>query len=716
MHAPYNSWLVALSIAVAVFVSYTAFRLAARVAEASRPMRRYWLIGGASAMGIGIWSMHFIGMLSMSMPMVLRYDIPMTVASLLIAIVTSWMAIRIAAADRLGSRALALGGLVMGGGIAAMHYLGMAAIDITPAIRYRPALVAASIVVGIGASSGALWLTFHLRGGRTAHPLARLGGALLMGLAISGTHYIGMAAATFAPHSRCYGGIALDNAWLAVTIALVSVSLLVFALMTDMHSSELAARAQAHAARLQQINAQLRYQATHDGLTGLLNRDAFLARLAAALHEARAGAGRFAVLALDLDRFKLINDSLGHGAGDRLLCEVARRLRAMSPDADAIARMGGDEFLVLTRSVENAEEAGTLATKIIQGLSKPLRLESLEVLVASSIGISRYPNDGGTPETLLAHADEALYGAKRRGGRTFQCFVPEMNGFAQERLQLESDLNHALTRGQFELHYQPRVEVVSARVSSVEALLRWRHPARGYISPRTFIPIAEETGLIVPIGEWVLNEACRQARRWHSSGLALRVAVNLSALQFRQPGLLRTIAAALAAERLPPQLLELEITESVVMTDAETSVGILEQLSHMGVVVSVDDFGTGYSNMSYLQRFPIDRLKIDASFIGVMNDDPQSTLIVQAIISLAHNLRMKVIAEGVETTAQLRRLASLGCDQYQGFLFGQPMPADALEPQLRAHASLGDPSDTAATRARLSRPAWDPSLLASNDD
>ena len=715
MHVPYNNWLVALSIAVAVFVSYTAFRLAARVAEAIRPMRSYWLIGGASAMGIGIWSTHFIGMLAISMPMVLRYDIPMTVASLLIAIITSWMAIRIAGTERFGRGAVALGGLVMGGGIAAMHFLGMAAIDITPAIRYQPALVAASIIVGIGASSGALWLTFQLRGGRTARPLARLGAAVLMGLAISGTHYIGMAAASFAAHSRCYGGVALDNAWLAVTIALVTASLLGFTLMTDMYSSELAARAHAHAARLQQINAQLRYQATHDGLTGLLNRAAFLKRLAAALRTARAGAGRFAVLALDLDRFKLINDSLGHGAGDRLLCEVARRLCAMTRPGDAIARMGGDEFLVLTRPLASAEDAGAIATQIIQGLSKPLRLDSLEVLVASSIGISHYPSDGDTPEALLAHADEALYGAKRRGGRTFQCFVAQMNGFAHERLQLESDLNHALARGQFELYYQPRVDVVSARVTSVEALLRWRHPSRGPISPRTFIPIAEETGLIVPIGAWVLNEACRQARRWHSSGLSLRIAVNLSALQFRQPGLLRMIGAALAAEGLPPRLLELEITESVVMTDAASSVAILEQLSRMGVIVSVDDFGTGYSNMSYLQRFPIDRLKIDASFISAMNDDPQSTLIVQAIISLAHNLRMKVIAEGVETPAQLRRLASLGCDQYQGFLFGQPMPAEALEPQLRAHASLGDAGDTALTSARLARPAWDPGLLASND-
>ena len=712
MHTTYNGWLVALSVAVAVLVSYTALRLADHLSDARPPVRPYRIGSAAAAMGIGIWSMHFIGMLAMSMPIVLHYDLTLTLLSLLIAVVISWLAIWIAATRR-GAARLALGGVIMGCGIASMHYLGMAAIDITPRIQYQPAIVAASVVAGIGASWGALWLAFRAEEAGLARRLRRVGGPVLMGLAISSTHYIGMAAMRIAPGAQSHGGLILNSAWCSVTIASVAASILAFALLTDVYNAELATRARAHAGRLRQINARLRHQMRHDSLTGLANRDAFIESLSGTLQQVRAGRDRFAVLALDLDRFKLINDSLGHGAGDTLLCEVARRLVTAVRPGDLVARMSGDEFLILARPVRDAEDAGAIASRIIQGLGKPLRLDSVEVLVSSSIGISLYPDDGDTPEQLLAHADEAMYAAKRRGGRTFERFVAGMNGYAQERLWLEAELHHALARGQFQLHYQPRVDVLSGQICSVEALLRWRHPSRGNISPRTFIPIAEETGLILPIGEWVLQEACRQARRWQLTGLPMRIAVNLSALQFRQRDLLHTIGAALSAHHAAPELLELEITESAVMSDAEASVAILEQLSRMGVVVAVDDFGTGYSNMSYLRRFPIDRLKIDSSFVSEMSDDPQSTLIVQAIISLAHSLRMKVVAEGVETPAQLERLAELGCDQYQGFLFGQPSPAAVIEPQLRAQAAYRECADPAATHARLARPAW---ALAHSDD
>jgi diguanylate cyclase (GGDEF)-like protein len=367
----------------------------------------------------------------------------------------------------------------------------MAAIDITPAIHYRPVWVGASILFGILASGLALGLTFRLRQDQSAHPLSRLGGAVLMGLGISGTHYLGMAAAHFVPGAISRGGLVLNSFWCAATIALAAGSVLACTLISDLYTTELAARARAHAGRLRQINAQLRHQALHDALTGLPNRTAFLERLRAALTDARTGLGPFAVLALDLDRFKLINDSLGHSVGDELLREVTRRLRAAVRSGDTVARLSGDEFLVLARQVRSPAEAGRIAESIIEALSKPLRLDSLEVLVSTSIGISLHPGDADSQETLLAHADEAMYSAKRRGGRTWQCFAADMNGFTQERLRLESDLHRALERGQFELHYQPRVDVVSGRVSSVEALLRWRHPERGYIPPLTFIPIAE---------------------------------------------------------------------------------------------------------------------------------------------------------------------------------------------------------------------------------
>ena len=712
MHAIYNSWLVALSIAVAVLVSSFAFRLAARVVESDRCTRRYWLGGGAIAMGIGIWSMHFIGMLALSLPIDLQYDVPKTLASLAVAIVTSGLAIDVGSRRSLGIARLALGGLLMGTGIAGMHYLGMMAIDIVPGVHYRVTLVAESAAIAVLGSCGALWLLFRCYHGRAAAMLGRFGGAALMGLSIGGMHYIGMAASVFGVGSYCRGGVSLNSDWLALTTALVAASVLTLTLLTDLYSGELASRSRTHAHSLQQVNERLRHQATHDALTGLPNRQLFFERLNSA--SSADGGAHFAVMVVDLDRFKLVNDSLGHIAGDELLREVALRLTAALRKGDTIARMGGDEFFVLASGVADADTAARIAAKIIEALRAPVRLRNLEIRTSPSIGISLYPRDGREAGGLVARADEAMYSAKRRGGNTFQCFAAEMSTFARERLQLEDDLRKALSLRQFELHYQPRVDVVTGRISSVEALIRWRHPQKGYVPPQNFIPIAEETGLILPIGEWVLREACRQARVWQQSGLPLRVAVNLSAVQFRQVDLRTVIHDALAAQQLPAKMLELELTESAVMSNAESSVVILEQLSQMGVVVAVDDFGTGYSNMSYLLRFPIDRLKVDASFVRGMTEDPHSMLIVKAIISLAHSLKMKVIAEGVETAAHLEQLRSLGCDQCQGFLFGRPAPARVIEADLRARGSgtAAGCLDPSSTYAKLAHPVWGGLLAA----
>jgi len=712
MHATYNSWLAALSIAVAVLVSSLAFRLAVRVAGSDRASRRYWLLGGAVAMGIGIWSMHFIGMLAFSLPIGLRYDVSTTLTSLAVAIVTSGVAIDVASRRRRRLARVLLGGLLMGSGIAGMHYLGMRAIDIVPGIRYRLPLVAASVGVAVLGSGGALWLLFRRGRGRAAGIVGRFGGALLMGLTICGTHYLGMAASVFGAGSYCRGGSSLDSDWLAATTALVTFGVLALTFLADIYSTELASRARAHAASLQKVNERLRHQATHDALTGLPNRQLFFERLGAALSDA-GGAG-FAVMVIDLDRFKLINDSLGHVAGDELLREVAHRLGAALRRADTIARMGGDEFLVLAGGAADADAAAGIAAKIVQAIREPMRLGALEVRASPSIGISLYPRDGSDAGGLVARADEAMYRAKESGGNTFRCFASEMTTFAHERLQLESELREALQLRQFELHYQPRVDVVTGRIGSVEALIRWRHPRRGYVPPQTFIPIAEETGLMLPIGEWVLQEACRQARLWQQSDLPMRVAVNLSAVQFRHADLMSVIERALTSQRLPAKMLELELTESAVMSSAASSVAILEQLSRLGVVVALDDFGTGYSNMSYLLRFPIDRLKVDVSFVRGMTEDPHSMLIVKAIISLAHSLKMKVIGEGVETPAQLEQLRSLGCDQCQGFLFGRPAPARAIETELRAAAAAGATGRLApeATCARLAHPVWGGLLAA----
>jgi len=427
--------------------------------------------------------------------------------------------------------------------------------------------------------------------------------------------------------------------------------------------------------KLEAANLQLRHLATHDALTGLPNRVLLDDRLAQAIAHADRDAQPFAVLMLDLDRFKLINDSFGHRSGDMVLNEVARRLQGLVRSIDTVARVGGDEFILVVSPAAraDAEEIGKRANEI---LSAPFQLEGVDLRVSSSIGIAFYPTDGGSAESVLAHADAAMYGAKERGRNNYQCFSPGMKSVALERVSLESELHQALKLEQFELFYQPKVDTASGDIHSAEALIRWRHPQRGLIPPMQFIPLAEECGLIHEIGAWVLREACRQCAVWQRAGqLPLRVAVNVAASQFRRGDLFEVVRGALQESQLDPRFLEIELTESAVMTNPEDSAAVLEQLSRMGVLVSVDDFGTGYSSMSYLRRFPIDKLKIDRSFITDLTTRADDASIVQAIVSLAHSLRLKVVAEGVETLEQLKFLQSVGCDQYQGYHFSPPLPA-----------------------------------------
>jgi diguanylate cyclase (GGDEF)-like protein len=427
--------------------------------------------------------------------------------------------------------------------------------------------------------------------------------------------------------------------------------------------------------KLEAANLQLRHLATHDALTGLPNRVLLDDRLAQAIAHADRDAQPFAVLMLDLDRFKLINDSFGHRSGDMVLNEVARRLQGLVRSIDTVARVGGDEFVLVVSPAAraDAEEIGKRANEI---LHTPIQLEGVDLRVSSSIGIAFYPMDGGSAESVLAHADAAMYCAKERGRNNCQCFGAGMKSVALERVSLESELHQAVKLEQFELFYQPKVDTASGDIHSAEALIRWRHPQRGLIQPTQFIPLAEECGLIHEIGAWVLREACRQCAAWQRAGqMPLRVAVNVAASQFRRGDLLEVVRGALQESQLDPRFLEIELTESAVMTNPEDSAAILEQLSRMGVLVSVDDFGTGYSSMSYLRRFPIDKLKIDRSFITDLTTRAEDASIVQAIVSLAHSLRLKVVAEGVETLEQLKFLQSVGCDQYQGYHFSPPLPA-----------------------------------------
>jgi diguanylate cyclase (GGDEF)-like protein len=456
---------------------------------------------------------------------------------------------------------------------------------------------------------------------------------------------------------------------------------------------------------LEAANQQLRHLATHDALTGLPNRVLLDDRLAQAMAHADRDGGSFALLVCDLDRFKLINDSLGHRAGDELLEEVARRLSGVVRSGDTVARFGGDEFVLVSNFLADPEDAKSLAVRAIEAFRAPVRIAGIDVHTTPSIGIAIYPADGTSIEKLLAHADTAMYAAKMRGRGNIQCYVPGMHAGMGDKVQLESELHGAVALNQFELYYQPKVEARTGVVRSAEALIRWMHPTRGMILPSEFIPLAEDCGLIGTIGEWVIREACRQARAWQIQGVpTLRVSVNLSASQFRDGGLVDSIRRALDDADLEARYLEVEITESAVMSDPEQSTAVLEQLSAMGVLVSVDDFGTGYSSMSYLRRFPIDKLKIDRVFVNEMVSRPEDASIVRAIVSLAHSLNLKAVAEGVETAAQLEFLNAAGCDEYQGYHFSQPVPAAEFERVIRESRALDMPlseDDAIRTHSKL---------------
>jgi diguanylate cyclase (GGDEF)-like protein/PAS domain S-box-containing protein len=422
---------------------------------------------------------------------------------------------------------------------------------------------------------------------------------------------------------------------------------------------------------------RIRQLAHYDKLTGLHNRALFSQLLEQALSESKFAEKQVAVLFIDLDRFKLINDTLSHESGDVVLQQVAKRLTEALPRRDTVARFGGDEFVVLMRDCSIPTDAAETAQKLLTALAQPLLVEDQEYHLTASIGISAYPGDGDSAQAILKHADIAMYRAKEHGKNNYQFYSSQMNLHSFERLVLERFLRHALEQDEFQVYYQPKIDLLTGHVTGMEALLRWMHPGMGMISPTKFIPLAEETGLIVPIGAWVLRAACAQTRAWQLEGLPpLRVAVNLSARQFAQEDLHTAIVSVLEETGLAPELLELEITESVTMDNPEHAATLLKKLKALGIRLAIDDFGTGYSSLSYLKRFPIDNVKIDRSFIKDIPDDEDDVAITKAVIAMAHSLRLKVIAEGVELEQHLEFLREHGCDEAQGYLFGAPVPAD----------------------------------------
>jgi len=424
------------------------------------------------------------------------------------------------------------------------------------------------------------------------------------------------------------------------------------------------------------MSAQMAYLAQHDSLTDLPNRLLLKDRLAQSMARAHRHQQKMAVLYLDVDRFKNINDSLGHAIGDRLLQSVAQRLAACVRSSDTVSRQGGDEFVVLLSEATRGQEAAISAAKILLTLSKPHRIDQHDLTITVSIGIATYPDDGTEAETLMKNADFALLHAKNYGRNNYQFFKPDMNVRALERQSLESDLRHALDREEFVLHYQPKMNLETGAIVGLEALIRWRHPQRGLVPPSEFIRAAEECGFIVPISCWVLREGCRQARAWQDEGLPpMRIAINISAVELRSKDFVAGVRAILTETGLEPRYLELELTESFLMQDSQATAAVLQDLKELGVQLALDDFGTGYSSLSYLKRFPIDILKIDQSFVRDLTTDADDASIVSAVISMGKSLHMRVVAEGVETREQLEFLQEHNCPEGQGYYFGHPVVA-----------------------------------------
>jgi diguanylate cyclase (GGDEF)-like protein len=439
-------------------------------------------------------------------------------------------------------------------------------------------------------------------------------------------------------------------------------------------------------------DARIEYLASHDSLTNLPNREMFNGLLHHAIETGHRYERQFAVLFIDLDRFKIINDSLGHEAGDTLLVEIANRLRRNLRSSDIVARLGGDEFVVIVEQTTERGDIDTLTRKLLSAISEPILLSGHECNTTASIGIAVFPDDGADVHTLTKNADMAMYLAKEDGKNDFRFFTKQVKMQSIERLKLETDLRYALGRNEFSLHYQPKVDLATRQITGVEALLRWTHPERGMLPPAQFIPLAEETGLIVPIGCWVLKEACAQNMAWQRRGLRpVSMAVNLSPRQFVHENLLHDIDEALAASRMSPMLLQLEVTESMVMRNVPRAIKVLDAVQRRGIRLAIDDFGTGHSSMSLMKQLPIDTIKIDRSFVQDLPDDSEDRAIAQAIISMGKALGMTVVAEGVETAEQEAFLRENACDEMQGFLFSKPVPAAKLAALLRSTALIVSP-------------------------
>ncbi|MDW2644507.1 EAL domain-containing protein [Citrobacter sp. HN-141] len=676
LHVSWDPVLIGISFVVAFIASFIALDSAGKVAISSRRESTFWRLSGGATLGMGIWSMHFIGMLAMKMSMPINYHFSLTAFSFLIALISATLAINIAISGQtLSTRRLIVATSLLSTGVVAMHYVGMVAIVEHVAIRWQFSLILLSVVIAIIASGIGLWLAFHLRQNTRRALINRLIAALVMALAIASMHYTGMGAATFTHfgHTAHDGLSTLElSIWVcAITLVILGIMLVISMVDSQLRTSRLADN-------LHQLNCQLEHQVHFDALTGLANRTQIDACLQTCLRHSKLHQQHFSLVFIDLDRFKIVNDTWGHHIGDQLLIASTQRVYSCLDDTMTLARLGGDEFILLVPN-SNREAISVLMTRIASAVKEPFTLFGHTIRVSLSAGSSLYPEHGSTLHELKVKADTAMYHVKQAGRNGWAIYTPEMEAIADTPPTFLQELSQALERNQFELWYQPKYTAGDHSLTGFEALLRWHHPERGVLLPAEFLPALEETGLIIPVGTWILQQACRQLYQWKSQGhTEWTLAVNLSPAQFEQPDIVDIVCNALAQYQLSPAHLTLELTESTALKNLKRSVEVLNAFADLGITVSIDDFGTGYSNILMLKSLPARELKIDRIFVKDISENSKNTKIVSTIIDIAHSMNMCVVAEGIETQEQETLLTQMGCGVLQGFLYAKPLPAHKI--------------------------------------
>ncbi|MCM3781695.1 EAL domain-containing protein [Neobacillus mesonae] len=656
MQGEYNYYVVVLSVIIAILASYSALSITSKISNSKGKTQSFWLLAGALVMGAGIWSMHFVGMLAFHLHAAVRYDVWLTLLSMAASVISSFIAFYITMPKNINRIKLVIGGFIMGTGIVTMHYVGMEAMIMPMKISYDRTLWVLSAVIAFAASYAALFLFLRFRSQTNASGM-KWASSIVMGFAVCGMHYVGMKAAKFEAH---HDHMMIEQSPQMDMFLLYGVTVSIFVILLvswgviflDRHVLE-----------------RMAYQ---DSITGLPNRNEMNR-----FFDTHIGDEIIGVLFLDLDQFKAINDTLGHDIGDLLVKEVGARLKQFERPHQQAFRIGGDEFLIVIKDCTQ-EQAEALAEQVIKEIKQVYRVDGNELYVTGSIGISIGSIQDSNRSILLKTADTAMYKAKGLGKNQYCVYTEDMGVKEVRKMELEKDLQRALEQNQFFIMYQPKCNVKTNSLVGFEALIRWQHPRLGLVSPGEFIPIAEETGIIIPMTKWVLEEACRQCKMWQSQGITQPVSVNLSVRLFQTDNLTELIPWVLRETGLEPHLLELEITESMVFYDINDIIQQLKVLRKTGVRVSMDDFGTGYSSIGLLDRLPIDTLKLDRLFTYDL-DTPSKRAIVHAIILMAEKLGLDVIAEGVENEEHIDFLTQLGCYVMQGYFYGKPMKNELVE-------------------------------------